>query len=79
MSSLTVRIPDSLHKGLRDISQKEGVSINQFIAIAVAEKMSALNTFDTINARKQRGSEKALFDVLSKVQSREPLPGDQIN
>lgn len=79
MSNLTVRIPDSLHKGLRDVSKKEGVSINQFIAIAVAEKMSALNTFDTINARKQRGSEKILFDVLSKVQSREPLPGDQIN
>ena len=78
MSSLTVRLPESLHNGLRDVSKKEGVSINHFIALAVAEKMSAINTFDTINERKKRGKHSDMMDVLNKVKSRPPLPGDEM-
>lgn len=77
MSSLTVRIPESLHNGLRDVSKKEGVSINQFIALAVAEKISAIHTYDTINERKQRGKQSDILDVLAKVKSRPPLQGDE--
>ena len=55
MSSLTVRIPESLHNGLREISKREGVSINQYIALAVTEKMSVINTMDAISERKKEG------------------------
>lgn len=78
MSSLTVRIPESLHNGLREISKREGVSINQYIALAVTEKMSVINTMDAISERKKEGKKEDLFDVLSKVKSRPPLLGDEI-
>ena len=78
MSSLTVRIPESLHNGLREISKREGVSINQYIALAVTEKMSVINTMDAISERKKEGSKEDLFDVLSKVKSRPPLIGDEV-
>ena len=78
MSSLTVRIPESLHNGLREISKREGVSINQYIALAVAEKMSVINTMDAISERKKEGRKEDIFDVLSKVKSRPPLLGDEI-
>ena len=77
MSNLTVRIPESLHQGLRDVSKREGVSINQFIALAVTEKLSTINTHDMISQKKQKGSMENILRVLSKVKSREPLPGDE--
>ena len=54
MSSLTVRIPESLHNGLREISKREGVSINQYIALAVTEKVLVINTMDAISERKKK-------------------------
>jgi hypothetical protein len=42
MSVLSLRLPDSLHRMVREVAAKDSVSINQFIATAVAEKMSAL-------------------------------------
>ena len=41
MSSLSVRLPDSLHDKVRELARRDHVSINQFIATAVAEKTSA--------------------------------------
>ena len=70
MSNLTVRIPESLHQGLRDVSKREGVSINQFIALAVTEKLSTINTHDMISQKKQKGSMENILRVLSKVKSR---------
>ena len=42
MSALSLRLPDSIHRHIKEIAQKEGVSINQFISSAVSEKISAL-------------------------------------
>ena len=44
MSALSLRLPDSIHRHIKEIARKEGVSINQFIATAVTEKVSALMT-----------------------------------
>ena len=38
MSRLSVRLPDSLHDKVRELARRDGVSINQFIATAVAER-----------------------------------------
>jgi hypothetical protein len=43
MSTLSLRLPDSLHKKVRELAL-DHISINQFIATAVGEKMSALLT-----------------------------------
>ena len=46
MSTLSLRLPNSLHDRIRKLAEAEGVSINQFIATAAAEKMAALDTDD---------------------------------
>ena len=67
MSTLSLRLPESLHKQLKAVAEREGVSINQFIATAVAEKLSALMTVDYLEERAARG-DRARFDrVLTKV------------
>ena len=38
MTTMSLRLPESLHRHLREVSEREGISMNQFIATAVAEK-----------------------------------------
>ena len=78
MSSLSLRLPNSLHKHIKEFSEKEGVSINQFISTAVAEKMSALSTVDYLDERAKRGSKDKLKAFLKKVPDRKPEDYDEI-
>ncbi len=78
MSSLSLRLPDSLHRHIKEFSEKEGVSINQFISTAVAEKMSALSTQNYLEDRAKRGSEAKLQKLLRKVPAIEPEEFDKI-
>jgi hypothetical protein len=67
MSSLSLRLPESLHKQLKDVAEREGVSINQLITTAVAEKISALMTAEYLAERAARGSRSSFDRVLAKV------------
>ena len=55
ISTLSLRLPESLHKQLEAVAERNGVSINQFVATAVAEKLSALMTADYLEERAARG------------------------
>lgn len=78
MSALSLRLPDSIHRHVKEFAQKEGVSINQFIASAVAEKISALTTEDYLQSRAQQADSLAFAAVLTKVPDRTPLQGDEL-
>jgi len=66
MSTLSVRLPNSFHRQLRELATREGVSMNQLISSAVGEKLAALMTEDYLD-RARRGSRKAYEAVLRKV------------
>lgn len=78
MGILSVRLPDSLHKGVRELAEREGVSINQFIATAVAEKLAALMTEEYLDRRAQRGSRAKYEAALAQVPDVEPEAHDRI-
>jgi uncharacterized protein (DUF1778 family) len=78
MSTLGLRIPNLLHEQIRELAKHEGVSINQFIASAAAEKMSALLTEEYIEARAKRASLKKFRKVLKKVPDSEPGDYDRV-
>ncbi len=78
MSTLSLRLPTSLHKRLRDFARSEGVSINQLINSAVAEKMAALMTVDYLEERASRGSRDAFEAVLAKVPDKRPAAHDKL-
>ncbi len=77
MSTLSIRIPDSLHKRVKVLASQDKISINQFIATALAEKLSALDTEKYLEERSKRGSREKYLNVLSKVKDREPLEFDR--
>ena len=76
MSNLSLRLPESLHKQVKELAKKEGVSINQFVTTALAEKLSALMTQDYLEARAQRGDREAFERALAKVPDAEPEERD---
>lgn len=78
MSALSLRLPDSVHRHIKELAQQEGVSINQFIASAVAEKVSAIATEDYLLQRAQRVDKQAFQALLAKVPSREAVLGDEL-
>jgi hypothetical protein len=78
MITLSLRLPESLHKQVKDVAARECVSINEFITTAVAEKISALMTAEYLNERAARGSRSAFDCVLAKVPSAPARDDDHI-
>lgn len=78
MSTLQIQIPDSLQKSLYDLADRDGISIDQFIATAIAEKLSALMTENYLIERAKRGSREKYEEILAKVPDVEPEAHDQI-
>lgn len=78
MSALSVRLPESLHRKLAEVAKREGISINQLINSAVAEKMSALLTEEYLATRAARGSRRKFAAVLAKVPDVEPDENDRL-
>ena len=78
MSTMSVRLPDSLHQRLRALAKRERVSINQFITLAVAEKLSALDTEEYLKERAKGASRERFLEALSHVPDVPPVPGDEL-
>lgn len=78
MSALSLRLPNSLHAHARELGEREGISLNQFVSTAVAEKLSALLTEEYLAARAKRGSRRAYVKVLGKVPDAPAVSGDEL-
>jgi uncharacterized protein (DUF1778 family) len=78
MSTLSLRIPDSLHRTLKSAAEQDGVSINQFVSLAVAEKLAALQTYNLIAERAAKGSQESFHKALLAVPAGEVMEGDEI-
>jgi Arc/MetJ-type ribon-helix-helix transcriptional regulator len=77
-TALTIRLPESLHREIRQLAQADGISMNQFLTLAAAEKLSALRTLDYLRAEASEGR-RADFDAfLAAVPDVEPLADDAL-
>ena len=76
MSTISLRLPESLHRRVRELAKAEDVSINQLITTALAEKMSALMTVDYLEGRAARDDRGAFERAMTKVRDSEPEEGD---
>lgn len=78
MSTLSIRLPESLHKKIKELAEKEGISMNQFITLAVSEKMSALLTVDYLKERAEKANKKKFINVMDQVPDVEPEEYDKL-
>lgn len=78
MSVLSLRLPDSIHDRAREFAELEGISINQFIATAVAEKLASLLTVKYLQLRAARAKRGDWEAILANVPDVPPIPGDEL-
>lgn len=76
-STYPVRLPRSLKAAVERLSKEEGTSINQFVATAVAEKVSVLKTAQYFAERRKRADFAAFARILSRTGGEPPREGDE--
>lgn len=77
MTRVTFRLPDSIHERAKLLAKRDGISLDQLLTSAVAEKVSVLEGIDYLKARAARGSREAFGKILAKMPARKPLKGDE--
>lgn len=78
MTTLSLELPDSLHRKLEELAQSDGISMSRFAATAIAEKISALTTQSYLEERAKLGSREKFMRALSKVPDVEPADFDKV-
>jgi hypothetical protein len=76
-STYPLRLPKSLKDEVAKVAKRDGTSVNQFIAIAVAEKISALKTGDFFAERAKGADLEAFRAILFRSGGEQPRPGDE--
>jgi hypothetical protein len=79
MSTVSFHLPDSLHERIKELARKDGISVDQFLATAAAEKMASLMTVDYLEERAKRGSRGKFRKILDRVPDVPPDPGDELD
>ncbi|MCR9254559.1 MAG: toxin-antitoxin system HicB family antitoxin [Alphaproteobacteria bacterium] len=78
VAKLLLRLPKSLKKAAEEASRQEGTSTNQFITLAVAEKLAALNTAEYF-AQKRSNADFESFDrIMQRDTGTPPREGDEL-
>ena len=79
VSVYPLRLPASLKAAVAEISREEGTSINQFVAMAVAEKISAMKTAEFFTARGAEADIEAARRLLRRDGGQPPMPDDLLS
>jgi hypothetical protein len=78
MSTMTIQMPESLARQLRECAAKEGVTVDQLLSSAAAEKLSALKTIEYLRERARRAKREDFAAFLDASPDVPPLPGDEL-
>ena len=78
MSTMNIKLPDSLLKQAQEMAEKEDVTLEQFISSALAEKMAAWRTVEYLKERAARGSREKFEQAMSKAPDVEPEVFDRL-
>ena len=67
MTALTIRLPNSVHQKIKELAERDDISVNQFIASAAAEMMASVLTLDFLKAEARKGQRSEFEYFLSMV------------
>ena len=76
-STYPLRLPRSVKAAAEKMAQEEGISLNQFVATAVAEKLAVMNTADFFGERKARADLAQFKRILKRKGGEPPQQGDE--
>ena len=76
-STYPLRLPRSVKAAAEKLAREEGISMNQFVATAVAEKLAAMQTASFFDERRQRADLAAFRKLLKRTRGDAPRGGDE--
>ena len=76
--TFSLRLPASLKATVAEISKEDGTSINQFVATAVAEKISAMKTAEFFTSHRTKADIKATRRILRRKGGQPPVPEERL-
>ena len=77
-ANYSLRLQPSLKAAAERVAAAEGSSLNQFINVAVAEKLSALRTASYFKERAARADVAGALELLDRAGDLPPRGGDEI-
>ena len=77
MSSYALRLPESLKAASKRIAAADDTTMNQFFVVAIAEKISAMETADFFERRSRKGAKTKADKAWAKVGKKNPSPEDR--
>jgi hypothetical protein len=77
LSTYPLRLPRSIRAGVERMSKLDGTSINQFVSIAVAEKLAMMQAEAYFAERKARADVDAFDRLMGRDGGAAPQPGDE--
>ena len=77
-STYPLRLPISLKAAVERLSKRDGTSMNQFMVVAVAEKIAAMTTEEVFAERRARADREALRRLLDRKGGVPPAPEDEL-
>ncbi len=77
MTALTIRLPNSVHQKIKELAERDSVSVNQFIASAAAEKMASVMTLDYLKQEAAKAKRSDFERYLSLVPDAPAPEGDE--
>jgi len=78
-STYPLRLPRSVKAEVERRAKKDGVSVNQFVAVAVAEKLAVMNTGEFFAERRNRADFAAFDRILRRKTGEKPREGDEVD
>lgn len=77
MSTVSVRIPESIYEKIKEVAERDGITVDQFLASAASEKLAAFMGEEYLEQRARRSSKEAFERALAQVPDVPPDPGDE--
>lgn len=78
MSNYPLRLPEHVMSEAKQMAERSGTSLNQFLASLIAERVGELRATADIRARAERANPAAALAILARVPERAPLAGDEL-
>lgn len=78
MKSIQVRLPDTIHRRVKQLAADEGVSLNQFIVTSVSNEVVRQETRDFFRGVASQFDPAAFAEALGAIPDSPPAPGDRM-
>ena len=78
LSTYPLRLPRSIRAGVTQMAKEDGISINQFVSIAVAEKLAMIQAETFFANRRARADLNAFDQLMQRSGGEAPRPGDEL-